>query len=314
MAGCQTKQSLNQRNFSKDSINPILGNRSFEQKFQRTPNDNDSEIDRIQAHLFYVEALLRKNTSKIKNRNIQKKRTHFLDLLHQYAAAGVFPKNELYESRRPCFIDSDGNYCAVGYLVKESAGEKAAHIINAKHQYDYIYDMDLELLDSWIEDAGFTKKEVAMIQPAYGHMMGPKKYLGVSPRLSYRNYDGFDWGIGIHYFHDNGYGYNRRLSAIYQRLFGGKSYELDFTRTLKKHEKLPFDIDMGLAAQYYSFSTNNGFNITPKVGISRIIWKPSKFLFQFDSFYQYDIPVSNAAYPINRHSINMGLRINYRWK
>jgi hypothetical protein len=314
LLGCQTKQINHQNNFTKDSINPVLGNKSFVKKFHRLPNTSDSELERIQAHLFYVEGLLRKNSSKIKDPKIRKKRSQFLDLLKEYAEAGSFPKNEEYKNRRPCFIDSKGTYCAVGYLVKESAGEEAAHLINEKHQYDYIYDMDMELLDKWIKDAGFSKKEVAMIQPTYEHLRGSKKYLGVSPRLNYRNYDGFDWGIGIHYFHDNGYEYYRRLSVMYQHLFGGESYELEFTRTLKRHQKLPFDIDMGLAAQYYTFSSNNGLNITPKVGISRIFWTPGKFLLQFDSFYQYDIPVSNAAYPINRYSINMGFRLNYRCK
>lgn len=70
MAGCQTKQIRNQKNYATDSINPVIGNRSFDQKFQRTPNENDSEIDRIQTHLFYVEALLREKTFKIKNRDV----------------------------------------------------------------------------------------------------------------------------------------------------------------------------------------------------------------------------------------------------
>ncbi|MCD6012725.1 MAG: hypothetical protein K0Q79_2587 [Flavipsychrobacter sp.] len=99
------------------------------------------------------------------------KRTHILNLLHEYSAAAKFPANYDHpEERRPCFIDRNGNICAVGYLVEQTAGRPLAEKINKQHQYDKIADMKTPELLAWVENSGLTKEECAMIQPQYGYI------------------------------------------------------------------------------------------------------------------------------------------------
>jgi len=70
----------------------------------------------------------------------------------------------------PCFIDDEGNYCAVGYLMKRDGRDDLAQKINKLHRYDLIENFglqDLPELVDWVNTCGFTLNELAMIQPTY---------------------------------------------------------------------------------------------------------------------------------------------------
>ncbi|MBO6525331.1 MAG: hypothetical protein JJ971_15995 [Balneolaceae bacterium] len=166
--------SLFQINFTtttpkNQTINAVLGDVSFVDEFGRLPNDGDSETLRITTHLKYVTSLLESadvshlSTSQLKNRQ------HLISLLKTYTEENPFPINYDYlNERRPTFIDKHGNICAVGYLVQQTAGQGAAKAINTEFKYEYLMEMESELLDGWLAESGLTKKEAAMIQPAYG--------------------------------------------------------------------------------------------------------------------------------------------------
>ena len=124
---------------------------------------------RIQTHLAYVEELLRNKPAASLSAQQQLNRARILDLLHAYREAGDFPANRDYpEERRPCFIDVDGNICAVGYLLAKTWGIDAAEDINSRNQYAYITDMEEPALLKWAEEFGLSLEECAMIQPSYG--------------------------------------------------------------------------------------------------------------------------------------------------
>lgn len=149
-------------------INAVIGDISFVKKFDHIPIPATDENLRIQTHLEYAENLLRRQDVSNLSPKLQRRRSHLLDLLHEYWIRGVFPRNYDYKSqRKPCFIDKDGRICAVGYLVEQTAGRDAAETINAKHKYDLIEEMDDEMIDDWIKKSGLTKKEFATIQPQY---------------------------------------------------------------------------------------------------------------------------------------------------
>jgi hypothetical protein len=163
---CTTAAWSQQRGFQE--INPVLHDESFVAKFAALPTGSTNETERIQTHLSYVEQLLR-TTSRELTAKQQHNRTHVLDLLKEYSEAAVFPLNRAYPGeRRPCFIDDDGTICAVGYLVEQTIGREAAEQINAKHQYDFLLDMNEPALTAWADEYGFTLEECAMIQPTYG--------------------------------------------------------------------------------------------------------------------------------------------------
>ncbi len=151
------------------TVNPILGDVSYESKFGHKPNMTSDNNLRIKTHLEYVENLLRQKDVSALSAELQSKRNLLLDLLHEYWSKGIFPKNYDYaDQRKPCFIDKEGNICAVGYLVEKTANRKVADNINNKHKYDELLTMNDEIVDNWILTNGLTKEECAMIQPTYG--------------------------------------------------------------------------------------------------------------------------------------------------
>lgn len=152
------------------SVNAILDDESYIALFGSVPTKNTDEQLRIQAHLLYVEALLRSAEVSSLNDEQLAKRTFVLNLLHEYTLRGVFPENNAYpDERRPCFIDETGNICAVGFLVEKTTGREVAEQINMKHQYDFLLDMNDPVIYQWAYDNGLTLIECAMIQPTYGY-------------------------------------------------------------------------------------------------------------------------------------------------
>jgi hypothetical protein len=152
----------------KQTVNPIIGDESFVALFGCQPDENTDNQLRIQAHLAYAEQKLRERPTDGLTAQQQENREKVLDLLKDYWTNGVFPSNFDYrDERRPCFIDRNGNICAVGYLVEKTAGMELAQQINEKHQYDYLLEMNEPALEAWAEEHGFTLEECAMIQPSY---------------------------------------------------------------------------------------------------------------------------------------------------
>lgn len=150
-----------------DLINPVVGNASFRARFGQEPGPGTDENARIATHLAYVENLLRARDVRHLPALQRQRRAALLDHLHRYRTAGVFPRNEQYPGRRPCFIDGAGRICAVGYLVEQTAGRALAERVNAQHQYDYLQDMRTPELLAWVGQSGLSLRECAMIQPSY---------------------------------------------------------------------------------------------------------------------------------------------------
>ncbi len=153
---------------NKMSINDLIGDSSFLGKFGKLPDDETDVNLRIQTHLTYVEELLRSRDVSTLTTEQKRNRLDILDKLHAYSKAGIFPQNADYRDQtRPCFIDNNGNICAVGYLIEQTVGRDVAESINAKYKYEYVLNMQDPIIDEWIASNGLTKKECAMIQPSY---------------------------------------------------------------------------------------------------------------------------------------------------
>jgi hypothetical protein len=168
---------------SAHSVNAVIGDESFTETHLEQPNAATDELLRLQTHLSYVEQLLRgKDVSHLSNSQ-KENRAIVLQLLHEYWTNGIFPKNYDYEGRRPCFIDRHGNICAVGYLIEKTAGRQTAEMINEKHQYDYLLDMNEQIIADWAIEHGLTLEECAMIQPMYQYV--PPETYNVPVKSSY---------------------------------------------------------------------------------------------------------------------------------
>ncbi len=151
------------------TVNSVLHDESYVAIFGSQPEAETNEQERIQIHLSYVEQLLRNTTSINLNNSQLANRSIILNVLHQYWVAGIFPTNRDYPGeRRPCFIDADGNICAVGYLIEQTRGRKLADEINGKYQYEFLLDMNEPAIEVWASEFGLSLEECAMIQPTYG--------------------------------------------------------------------------------------------------------------------------------------------------
>lgn len=149
-------------------INAIIGDESYVKAYGKVPGSSVTDADRIHIHLSYVEELLRESTPTGLTAEQIGQRMVLLDHLRDYRLAGGFPVNDNHpDQRRPTFISENGNICAVGYLVEQSAGRAVAELINEHHKYSYITSIDLPEFLEWAGGSGFTIEELAMIQPAY---------------------------------------------------------------------------------------------------------------------------------------------------
>lgn len=126
-----------------------------------------SETGWIRLHLALVEKTLRNRATPSLTALQRANRMIALNHLHEYWMSGRFPQNEDYTYRTPIFIDKHNTFCAVGYLVKASGQEDISRRISAKTNLAYVKEMNYPELDQWATSNGFTKDELAWIQPGY---------------------------------------------------------------------------------------------------------------------------------------------------
>lgn len=120
----------------------------------------------IQAHLAITEIRLRIRKSTIGNRT---GRLFAMNILHDYWLKGEFPKNTYKKNERnPVFIDSQGTYCAVGYLMAHTGYIDLANDIDKQDKFILVENINDKDVDTWLYDYGLNKNEAALIQPGYG--------------------------------------------------------------------------------------------------------------------------------------------------
>ncbi|PIQ28133.1 hypothetical protein COW36_05155 [bacterium (Candidatus Blackallbacteria) CG17_big_fil_post_rev_8_21_14_2_50_48_46] len=150
------------------TINKIIGDISFLERYGQLPTLKTNTNLRIQTHLAYVEERLRKVPNTHISPHLRLQRETLLDHLKTYRLAQKFPRNYEYQNQsRPVFIDREGNICAVGYLIEKTAGRKLAQILDLHYHNAYLKDMKLPALSTWVKNSGFSLEELAMIQPSY---------------------------------------------------------------------------------------------------------------------------------------------------
>ncbi len=119
----------------------------------------------VTARLEYLESVLRERNVDGWPEELRAERLRNLDRLRAYRLAGRFPVNYDHPDRQlPCFLDRDGNLCAVAHLIAESAGMELVKDINARYQYATVSEMEMQEIDRWIASSGLTREEVITIQ------------------------------------------------------------------------------------------------------------------------------------------------------
>src|SRR4051812_11333295 len=85
---------------NRKTINTIIGDISFLEKFGHAPGLITDEELRIKTHLEYVEGDLRHKEVSGLSLELQQRRRQVVDLLRDYWQAGVFPRNYDYRNTR----------------------------------------------------------------------------------------------------------------------------------------------------------------------------------------------------------------------
>lgn len=292
-------------------INPIIGDQSYIMKYGVMPSEATDDHERIAAHLEYAEFVLRsKDVTGLAASQIEK-RTHLLDLLHEYWIRGIFPRNEDHiNTRKPCFIDHQGTICAVGYLVEQTAGRDVAELISERFLYGQIMEMNDPIVINWIENCGLTREECAIIQPSYNYA-SPPSYNRLSYGVSYRVNDYFYHTFRFEhqrkqgkrkYYNSNGAAFGVQFDWLNNKAF---SAGILYSAQMRSQRLRKLVRSAEIMPEYFQYGSKSGMNLRPGINVVRS-WTR---LF-VGAGYSYAIPIINeSAYGAGRHDFT--LRVGY---
>jgi hypothetical protein len=154
-----------QQSSTVQDVDRIIGKGTFNAVMPVAAGPQSEVHNKIAERLVYLETLLRSRDVSDWSEALRTERMKNIDRLHQYRVQGKFPTNyDRPDEHLPCFMDRDGNFCAVAYLVAQSSGLPLAEELNRSYQYSTIAEMNSPKLDSWIEHSGLTRAEVITIQ------------------------------------------------------------------------------------------------------------------------------------------------------
>jgi hypothetical protein len=294
------------------SINPIIGNEGTLHFYQNHDLGALSEKQRITAHLAYAYQLLMDRTEAMPESEVKKKRLAVLEHLRAYIRRGEFPINSKYDERRPCFIDEKGTYCAVGYLIQQTAGSALAEKINSLFQYEFLSKMQLPVLSQWISNSGFSIEELATVQPTYGKVV-IKNSITVGGGMSYRGLDSGYPSFRLSY----GTNIKDRLRALhgrmemvgqndfYSSISYGYSFQLSKTKAYLRNRRIGALIGTGLLIE----EGKTSWMLKPEIQLNIF----NTFLFKRFNLagivgYAYDVSLNNESlFPTNRNDFSFHL-------
>jgi hypothetical protein len=309
--GCKTNTS------AVESVNLVIGDIGYVTKYHAHPNDCTSDKARIVSHFdFVIEELKRADLSHLSEEK-QVSRAQLIAYLEHYRDRGQFPKNKSNSGKRlPCFIDDEGTICAVGYLVEKTAGRQLAEDINEKHQYEYISEMNDEIVDNWIANSGLTERECAMIQPTYDNWYRPKHKFQLLPMLAIGNRLENTTSGFVGFTVSRGYG--KKFSSKHIALrsfveFAGKDHYRFHTsvENFFGFSKSIFNPSLGIGAEYFPQAAT-----VWRLRANLLSFWAFKYKFSFQLNYAYAIlgaPTVNLFSSPHLLTLNIGLHYN-KWR
>lgn len=127
------------------------------------------EVAAVQSHFRAALWLLRRRRPVGLDPAQRKVRALLLDEVEAYAARGSFPKNRHAPGeRQPVFIDEDGTRCAVAHLLDFTGEADLALTLRARMNFATVGEIAEDpRFAAWLGAAGFTREEIALVQPSY---------------------------------------------------------------------------------------------------------------------------------------------------
>ena len=128
----------------------------------------ENEQDLLVFHIQTLENIFKNRTSSLNLTSEQKaQRIKNLDVLNEYWKRRDCPKNYYLPFRNPVFIDHEGRYCAVGYLMKANGLQKFCETVQKTNNFIFVREINNEIFAKWQQESGLSLEEVAWIQPGY---------------------------------------------------------------------------------------------------------------------------------------------------
>ena len=127
------------------------------------PNEQDLLVFHIQT---LEKIFLAQNVTHLTPKQ-QAERQRNLQVLNEYWKRRDCPRNYYLPYRNPVFIDHEGRYCAVGYLMLKSGKQEFCETVQRKSNFIYIRQIKSPAFDQWQQQSGLSLDELAWIQPGY---------------------------------------------------------------------------------------------------------------------------------------------------
>ncbi|WP_254832715.1 hypothetical protein [Haloglomus salinum] len=128
---------------------------------------------RVREHLRRTEHALRRADRPDLTPEQRRRRERHLDRLRAYWRRGRFPSNHAESGRAPAFVSpDDGTLCAVANLLERDHPDLVARTATRDNtvRVEAVEGTPLEdSLAAWAEHNGFTRAELARVQPSYPH-------------------------------------------------------------------------------------------------------------------------------------------------
>lgn len=139
-------------------------NRSLTELFGDFSELNTEKNDRISTQLADIEQVLRVHTTSHLSDAQRTNRRYLLDLLSLYQMMGAYPRDyDRQDAEALAYVDPDGRFCAVGFLVDRTAGrEMAMRVCNR--------EVSTSELNAWLETYGIEHSEIALLHPRSFHV------------------------------------------------------------------------------------------------------------------------------------------------
>ncbi|TAG91463.1 MAG: hypothetical protein EAZ20_03285 [Bacteroidetes bacterium] len=127
----------------------------------------ENEQDLLVFHIQTLEKIFtEKNTNDLSKSQLIQRKKH-LEVLNEYWKRRNCPKNYYLPYRNPVFIDHEGRYCAVAYLMLKSGKEKFCKDVQKNNNFIYIRAIQNDEFSNWQKQSGLSIDELAWIQPGY---------------------------------------------------------------------------------------------------------------------------------------------------
>jgi len=125
------------------------------------------ERARVAQHILRAEAYAGRRRARL--RPLQRlARKLLLGELAAYRANGRFPKNRHFVEPTPYFVDAEGTRCAVAHLLDASGESELVQRIAHQRNHARVAELaDEARLVAWLDEAGLSLEEAALIQPSY---------------------------------------------------------------------------------------------------------------------------------------------------